>query len=498
MKKSGVIQLICIVLLSYFLWAGGELFGDELIVKKIDEIVKADAKYDLFSGSVLVAQDGKIIYTKGFGKANKEYHIPIVPETRFNISSVQKSFIATLIMQLYQEDKIALTDSLNKFFPECPYAMAGQIQIKHLLNHTSGLGNYRDHDEYKVQAGNIQSITEVLPIVYKDEPSFKPGEKFRYSNTGVLFLKAIIEKVTGKKLSQVFKQYIWQPLGMDNTTMFCEGDLLPNRASAYLLAEDGKKYIRSLGEPAHYAGGGIYTTVLDLFKFDQALYGDGLLSEENKKIMFTPVEPSRMYAYGWIVVPFGGTTVIYHGGESGGFSSEFRRYPEKGHTIIVLSNYAGAAFELANKIDCMLLGLPYSVATESEFYYRRGLQHQRRGSYENACLSYEKALALSKKDKNAEKIEREIQNKINNIGYRYVEQDDYIKAINVFKLNVTHFPESYNVYDSLAEAYMKKGDRRQAIENFKKAIGLNPNETEDQKRVYNGSEKNLKQLQSQK
>ncbi|UCF06038.1 MAG: serine hydrolase [bacterium] len=446
------------------------VFGEKDLQEKIDEIAEAEAKYDLFSGSVLVAKNGETIYAKGFGYANKEYRIPNSPETQFNISSVQKTFIAMMIMQLYQEGKLDLADPLAKYFPDCPYSTAGKIEIKHLLNHTSGLGGYRDNEEYQAQSENYTCIDDVLPLVYKQEPAFAPGERFRYSNAGVLFLKAIIERIEGKKLKQVLDERILQPLGMDLTTFFRGGELLPHRATAYSLAEDGETYLRVLSEPSAYAGGGIYTTAFDLLKFDQALYGEELLSEKNKKIMFTPVEASPHYAYGWVVVPFGGTTVIYHGGSSGGFNSEFRRYPEIGYTVIVLSNYEGAAFELANKIDRMLLGLPYSLATESDLYYQRGIYFQRRDNYHKAIEFLEK---------NTARAEPHLPSLYQSARSRIMGEFDQEKAIEQLDLYIKLADESTRPSAAAAwwrkgVAYEQLGTLQKAIECHKKCLELDP------------------------
>jgi CubicO group peptidase (beta-lactamase class C family) len=442
--------------------------GEKDLRQKIDEIVKAEAKYDLFSGSVLVAKDGKIIYEKGIGEANKEYHVPNGPETQFNISSVQKTFIATMIMQLHQEGKLDLADPLNKYYPDCPYSTADKIEIKHLLNHTSGLGDYRDNDEYQTHSESYSRIDDVIPLVFSREPAFAPGERFRYSNAGMLLLKGIIEKIEGKKLKQVLAERILQPLGMDHTTFLRGGELLPHRATAYSLTEDGETYLRVLSEPSAYAGGGIYTSVLDLLKFDQALYGEELLSEKNKKIMFTPVEASPHYAYGWIVVPFGGTTVIYHSGGSGGFNSEFRRYPEVGYTVIVLSNYEGAAFELANKIDSMLLGLPYSLATESDLYYRRGLSFQRKENY---------GKAIEFLDKNTTQAEPHLPSLYQSARSRIMGEFDQEKAIEQLDLYIKLADESTRPSAAAAwwrkgVAYEQLGMLQKAIESHKKCLEL--------------------------
>lgn len=372
---------ICVALL---VMQAPPAFGEQGLPQRIDEIAEAEARHDLFSGTILVAKNGAIVYARAFGEANKEYDIPIVLESKFNISSIQKTFVATLIMQLHAEGKISLTDSLTKFFPDCPYESAAQIQIKHLLNHTSGLGAYRDNETYRANSETYTCIDDVLPLVFGQEPGFAPGERFRYSNAGVLLLKAIIEKVEGTKLKAALERRILLPLGMYDTTMFRGGELLSHRATAYALDDDGETYRRMLTEPSAYAGGGIYTTVLDLLKFDQALYDEELLDDETKAVMFTPVEPSLDYAYGWQVDRVGDQTVVHHGGSSGGFSSAFRRYPQPGYTLVVLSNYRDAAFELANKVERLLVGLPYAVATKRDADFRRGMFHQQKERYEKA------------------------------------------------------------------------------------------------------------------
>jgi CubicO group peptidase (beta-lactamase class C family) len=445
-------------------------FGQESIPEKIDKIITAEAKHDLFSGAVLVAREGEIIYAKGVGEANKEYHIENGLDTQFNISSVQKSFIATVIMQLYQEGTIDLEDPLTKYFPDCPYGTADQILIKHLLNHTSGLGEYRDSEEYQKHSDSYTCIDDVLPFVYKKEPAFLPGERFRYSNAGVLFLKAIIEKVEGKSFKEVLEERIFHPLDMNHTTLLRGGELLPHRATAYMLADDGETYLRILSEPSAYAGGGIYTTVRDLLKFDQALNGDMLLNARNKKIMFTPIEPSPNYAYGWIVDRSGGTSVVFHSGSSGGFNSEFRRYPENGYTLIVLSNYAGAASELADRIERMLLDLPYSMATEIDLFYRRGMLFQMRDKHRKAIGFFEK---------NTDKAEPHLPSLYQSARSRILGEFDQEKAIEILDVYIKHADES--TQPSIAAAWWRKGIAyeqlgvvKKAIESHKKSLELDP------------------------
>jgi CubicO group peptidase (beta-lactamase class C family) len=444
--------------------------GGRGLPRRIDEIATPEAKYDLFSGTVLVARNGNIVYAKAFGKANKEYDIPNVLESKFNISSIQKAFIATLVMQLHHEGKIDLADPLTKYFPDCPYKTAQQIQIKHLLNHTSGLGEYRENEEYRAHSESYTRIDDVLPLVFAQEPAFAPGERFKYSNAGVLLLKAIIERVEGTKLKEALGQRVLLPLGMYDTQLMRGGELLSHRATAYALAGDGESYVRVLGEPSAYAGGGIYTTVLDLLRFDQALYGEELLNGEMKKIMFTPVEASPNYAYGWEVDELEGTRVVYHGGGSGGFNSEFRRYPELGYTLIVLSNYRGAAFELASKIERMLVGLPYSVATERDLYFRRGLVLQQREEHHRALELFLK---------NIEGAEPHLPSLYQSARSRILGEFDQDKAIEQLDLYIELADESTR--PSVAAAWWRKGianeqlgRTKQAIECHKTSLNLDP------------------------
>jgi CubicO group peptidase (beta-lactamase class C family) len=447
------------------------LYANDTLRDKIDEIVQAEAKFDLFSGTIVVADHGSIIYSRAVGEANKEYHIPNTLKTRFNISSVQKTFIATAIMQLVQSGEIELTDPLTKFFPDCPYPTADKIQVQHLLNHSSGLADYRDSDKYRLRSDSFKSIDEVLPILYELEPAFDPGENMEYSNAGVLYLKAIIGRVTGKSLKENLTERIFVPLGMDDTVMLVGGDLLSNRATGHERAEDGEGFVRAVGEPAAYAGGGIYTTGSDLLLFDQALYGETLLDAKHKEIMFTPVGPQPVVAFGWFVVPWGGTTVVMHSGGSGGFSTEFRRYPEKGYTIIVNSNRGGGVgFEMTNSIEALLLGLPYELTTETVLWHRKGMELQRREKYEEALAYFEKCVKGSNPHLPA---------LYQGARTRILGEFEQARAIELLDRYIKLADD--NADPSIAAAWWRKGvayeqlaDTGKALESYKKSLEIDP------------------------
>jgi CubicO group peptidase (beta-lactamase class C family) len=362
----------------------------QALSEKIDEIVQAEAGYDLFSGALLVAEGGEVIYSGAFGFANKDHGVPNKPTTKFNIGSIGKVFTATLTMQLVQDGKIALTDPLSKYLPDCPYPEKDRIQVRHLLNHSSGLANYMEHEDYEASKVKLRQISDVLPMIYDQEVLFEPGQDHRYSNSAMVVMGAVIEKVTGMGYRDFLKQQILDPLGMEDTDLIYTEDVVRNRATGYTRLGHATYRADILGEPPAFSDGGIYSTVLDMFKFDQALYGDELLEEKYKQTMFTPEGPDRYAGYGWGVVTWGGTTVLMHSGGCPGFNADFRRYPEKGYTIIVLSNYYGGAFEMTNAIEALLLGMEYSVASEVTFDYREGLHQQRHEDYVKAAEHFER------------------------------------------------------------------------------------------------------------
>jgi CubicO group peptidase (beta-lactamase class C family) len=200
----------------------------------------------------------------------------------------------------------------------------------------------------------------------------------------------VIEEVTGIKYSDCLQQQILDPLGMGGSGIVYPEQVVQNRATGYRRLADGGYRVEIFGEPPAFSDGGLYSTVLDLLAFDQALCGEGLLTEKYKQMMFTPVGPDRYSGYGWGVIPWGGTLVLMHSGGCPGFNADFRRYPEKGLTIIVLSNYYDGAFEMTNTIEAMLLDLDYSVVSEFTGDYREGLHQQRHEDYEKAVEHFAK------------------------------------------------------------------------------------------------------------
>ena len=314
---------------------------------QIDAILEQDyGRAEAPGASVLVALDGKVLYRKGFGLANLEERTPVTTATNFRLASVTKQFTATAVLLLAERGKLSLDDPLTRFFPGFAKA-AHEVKVRHLLGHTSGLLDYED----LIPPGTTVPLRDkdVLDLVGKeDRLYFAPGSQFRYSNTGYALLALIVEKVSGQSFAQFLAKNIFDPLGMADTVAFEEGiSRVERRAYGYSEksgARDGRYERTDQSLTSSVLGdGGIYSSVEDLWPWDQALYGTRLLPAETLAMASragspTSDQPGSGYGYGWYVATHRGTRKIWHYGETIGFSTYLARYPDKRLTIILLTN----------------------------------------------------------------------------------------------------------------------------------------------------------------
>ncbi|HWS78045.1 MAG TPA: serine hydrolase [Thermomonas sp.] len=345
----------------------------------IQALVERHAQLDLFSGTVIVADDGKTLYAGAHGEANKDHRIPNRLDTSHNIGSIGKTFTAVAIMQLVEAGKLRLDDKLAKFLPDFPFPEKHAITVQQLLNHSSGLGDYMEHEDYKRSMAGIDTIADILPLIQSQKPLFAPGERFGYSNSGMVVLGAIIEKASGLDYAEYLRRHIFEPAGMQHSHLAQEDDVLANRSIGYLPTPAGgyRANVREI-MPAS-ADGGLRTTAQDLLRFDQALNGNTLLNVDSRQTMFTTVGPVPFYASGWFTKRVGDHLAVGHGGGAPGINAEFRRYPDDGYTVIVLSNYDMGATPLAEAIEQALFGLPYSLPTRVDADYTRAEQFIEQG-----------------------------------------------------------------------------------------------------------------------
>jgi CubicO group peptidase (beta-lactamase class C family) len=440
---------------------------------KLDKLISVYAEYGKFNGSVLVAEKGKIIYKKGFGLANMEWDIPNQPDTKHRLGSITKQFTSMLIIQLVQQGKLKSDAPISTYLPDYPKKNGDAITIHHLLTHTSGIPDFTSFSNYREIMREPYRPGEIVSLFADSALQFKPGERFEYSNSGYILLGVIIEKVTGKSYEQVLKDNILTPLKMNNTGYDHQGTLLKNRASGY--EKNGRSYVNAsfLDMSIPYAAGALYSTVEDLYLWDQALYSNQLLRKENMDLLFTKHirAGGEYYGYGWFIgeMHMGRTReqlqTISHGGAINGFNTLITRIPSDKSLIVLLNNTGGAPLrEMTIAISGIIYDKPYNFPEKSIAYSL--LDVIEKEGIAAALLYYKEVKDSSGYNLN----EREM----NDAGYQLLQSNKAKEAASVFKLNVGAFPESFNVYDSYGEALMVLGNKAEAIENYKKSVQLNP------------------------
>lgn len=304
---------------------------------------------DKFSGSVLVARHGEVLYKKAFGTANKGYGIPNATETKFNLGSINKMFTAVSIMKLAENGLIDLNDVIGKYLSNLPKEYANKITIHQLLTHTSGTGLYWN-EKFKAKFTQLKTVNDYIPLFIDDPLLFEPGTKCTYSNSGYILLGAVIESISGKDYFTFVKETVYDPANMYNTDCFDLEYDVPDLAIGYTRfgTQDGGPWRNNVflhvvkGGPA----GGGYSTVEDLLKFDIALRTNKLLSPEWTELATTDKlqsygEPGKrmQYGYGFMDVRIHGERIIGHNGGFPGVSALLHMYMHSGYTLAVLSNY---------------------------------------------------------------------------------------------------------------------------------------------------------------
>jgi CubicO group peptidase (beta-lactamase class C family) len=294
--------------------------------------------------ALLVSREGKPVRAQGFGLSNVELQVPVKPETIFQSGSMGKQFTATGIMLLVEEGKINLDDSITKYFKDAPPAWK-PVTIRHLLSHTAGFTDYpKDFDFRKdYTEEQILKIIEGIPL------AFPPGSKWSYSNLGYATLGIFIHRVTGKFYGDFLQERIFRPLGMSTTRIISEADIVPNRAAGYRLVKGELKNQEWVAPALNTtADGSLYFSILDLAKWDAALYTEKILKRSSLDQMWTPAKlnngkpNSDHYGFGWFIEEKHGRRVIAHGGAWQGFKTHIARYVDDKLTVVVLANLAEA------------------------------------------------------------------------------------------------------------------------------------------------------------
>jgi CubicO group peptidase (beta-lactamase class C family) len=304
--------------------------------------------------AAMLVMDGKVEYRKTIGLADLDAHTPITKDTQFLLASVSKQFTAMAIMILAERGKLHIDDTLARFCPEFP-PYSETITIRHLLNHTSGLPDYEELLLGKVDFNNFFTSSKSPPaareFTAKDaldilsrqkELRFVPGARFEYSNSGYVVLGQIVERASGQRYAEFLRENIFKPLAMDDTLVVDERKQKPPRLALGYGKKDGQwRDITYSPENSIYGEDNVVTTIEDMYKWDQALYTDRLVSRAMLDMAFTPGHPTTgvsTYGFGWQIRSFDGDPTVEHGGGWSGYRTYILRVPKRRLTAIVLTN----------------------------------------------------------------------------------------------------------------------------------------------------------------
>jgi CubicO group peptidase (beta-lactamase class C family) len=303
---------------------------------RIDELMRPYTG-QVPGASVVVVQNGSVVFRGAYGMADLKARIPATPATDYRLASMTKPFTAAAILLLAQDKRLSLDDPVSKWLPTLP-AAASAVTVRHLLTHTSGL---IDYEELIPPAASAQvHDADVLRLLEsQDRTYFAPGTAYRYSNSGYALLALIVERASGEDFATFLRRRIFEPLGMQSSVAYQAGvSVIPQRAYGY--SASGRSWLRTDQSltSAVLGDGGIYSSVEDLAKWDAALYDSRLLSTDSLRQAFSPAtatdDPAVRYGLGWRITG----ESLWHSGETIGFRNVIVRFPRRHFTVIVLSN----------------------------------------------------------------------------------------------------------------------------------------------------------------
>jgi CubicO group peptidase (beta-lactamase class C family) len=440
------------------------------LVKWVDTYMSNTVQFDHFSGAVLLARKGQVFYEKYFGLANRELNVANHRHTKFLIGSVSKQFTAAAIMLLHDKGMLNLDDPIHKYLDSCPSAWQA-IKIRHLLNHTSGLINFTSLEE---ASGKFLMVPhtheEIVQLAWNKPLESEPGEKFKYNNTGYYLLGIVVEKVSGKKFPEFVHENILSEIGLHNTGFDRETTVLKDRASGYFLSNEKVFYNTYRSDMSNlFAIGGMYSTVRDLLKWQQALFGGRIISKSSLGASLVPIKSN--FGFGWVIDSLGSVKRVYHDGGVMSFSSSLHYLPAEDLTIIAISNSGEdggirVAYDIAGKVGNHLATI-------------RGMQPELMQQKADVCF------AMIKKYREGFPMFDVGESKIEEIGNYLALMKRQKQAVEVFRLNTLLYPSSAQAYYNLASAYYVSGEKELERKNLLKCLELDPLHKEAAKKMSN-------------
>lgn len=457
-------------------WAGAATVRAQSAEAQVDRYVQSEMQERRIPGlQIAVVQGGKIVMLKSYGMAELPHSLPVTKRSVFSINSATKSFTAVAIMQLVEQGKVALDAPVSRYIRDLPAPWQG-VTITQLLNHTSGIPDIIDQQTSRlVTAGGPDAAwrhVQTLPM------EFQPGERFSYNQTNYLLLGKIIDQLSGQPFAQFIKQRQFDAVGMPQTGFGDSRDLIMDKAPSYRFDADGKTLKQSVDEfPAFLrTGAGINTTAEDLAKWIIAVQKGKLVSQAGLNQMWRREllnnGKAAPWAQGWPGIRDREYRAV---AGIGGMRSAFYVYPENDLAIVILTNLAGAAPE--DMIDIVASHYLPGLRSISSSYATYRLREIAQAS---GFEKLDEKLAQLKKQSG---VVQPSEGELNIWGYRLLAAGKKTQAIAVLSLAARLYPESFNVYDSLAEAYEEASERGLAVQNYKRSLELNAQNTHASERL---------------
>lgn len=423
---------------------------------KVDKLVKEYTDLGIFSGVVLIAEEGEPLYHKAFGLANSETKTSNKLDTRFDIGSMNKSMTKVLILKLVKARKLNLDDKLGQYLDGFPKVAAKKITINHLLNHQSGYGDYHTPEYWEIPLEE-KSLAISVDFIKKRPILFEPGEAQEYSNAGYVLLGAIAEKVTGKSYYDLIEEYITKPLKMENTFLRNKYSV-KNRAVGYFKNFKGELMDNEDFQEIPTPAGGFYSTTEDMLTFYRAFHYGNQLWDESTRSM------DEMYSFYQEHQNTGGA-MTHAGGFEGANTVHYEILRDKISVIVFANMDEPVAENLGAGILAIIRGKkPESpILPANQLVYKtwkeKGPDYVKK-NWETLTVNFHPS---DPKDPI-----------LNAIGYDLFFNDEIDEAVEIFKLNTELYPNIANCWDSYGEGLLALGKKEESLKAYKKALSIRP------------------------
>jgi len=434
--------------------------------------------------SVMVIKEGKVVHEKSYGFANLEEKIKTTPTTNYRIASVSKQFTAMAIMILINQGKLTYETKLTDIFPDFP-SYGNHISVRHLLSNQSGLVDYFEFiDEDRTQQYLDKEI--LAGLMKLDSTNFQPGTKYEYSNTGYAVLAQIIEKVSKRTFAEFMKEAIFQKLEMTNSKVYEANENIENRAFGYTLKNDSIKLNDQSSTSAIQGDGGVYCSIRDYYKWDQALYTDKLIPKDQLEDAFYDWEHNSRtnkdgYGYGWYVDYHEGIKLLNHSGGTVGFETRVSRIPSLKLTVVIFTNTDRHDRNIMHMVNALTsIYSDYKIPMPIDIMMKKEIDLNGK-EYGNKIYDELKNNPRYKKEETT----------LSYLGFEYRRMGKLTEAEELFIKATKVHPNYFGGYYGLGRVYLDTKEKDKAILNFQKIIALG---TEAEEWVVIRAKKELEQL----